>query len=102
MQFVPRRMRVPLITLSAAAVCLWGVAIAGASELDDSVTAVAAAAAATVTVVTASTWIMLGVAFKVRDRDKELLINGIIGNGIVEEARKRVADGLPGHLRRIQ
>ncbi len=97
MQFVPRRMRAPLIALSAVSACLWAAAIAGASELDDRVTALLSAAAATVSVTVGSTWIMLGVAFMMRDRDKELLIDGMI-----EEARRRAAPDPPGHLRRIQ
>ena len=95
MLFVPRRLRIPLIALSAASVCLWGVAIAGAaSDLDDRVTAVLSAAAATVTVFSGSAWLMLGIAFMMRDRDKEVIIGGI-----VDEVRKRVADDQPGRLR---
>jgi hypothetical protein len=88
-------MRVPLILASAAAACLWGVAIAGlAGRLDDRVTSVTAAAAASLTVISASAWLMFGVAFLARDREKEQLINVIVA-----EARKRAGTG---GLRRVQ
>jgi hypothetical protein len=86
-------MRVPLILASAAAVCLWGVAIAGlAAELDDRVTSVTAAGAASLTVVSASAWLMFGIAFMVRDQGKARDPGGeLLFDGIVAEVRKRAA-----------
>jgi uncharacterized membrane protein HdeD (DUF308 family) len=77
-------MRIPLIAASAAAAVLWGVAIAG----------LAAAAAASLTVISGTAWLMFGVANMMRDRDKELLIDGMVA-----EARKRAGTG---GLRRVQ
>ena len=93
MLFVPRRMRVPLVALSGAALALWGLAGAGFS---DRATDILSSAAGAVTVISVSTWTMLGVAFLARDQEKELLIKGIV------EARKRAGKARTGPLRRIQ
>ena len=94
MLFVPRRMRVPLVALSAAGLALWGLAGAGFS---DRATDLLSSAAGAVTVISVSTWTMLGVAYMVRDRDKELLIKSIAA-----EARKRGGRNPTGPLRRVQ
>jgi len=94
MLFVPRRMRVPLVAVSGAALALWGLAGAGFS---DRATDLLSSAAGAVTVISVSTWTMLGVAFMVRDRDKELLIKSIAA-----EARKRGGRNPTGPLRRVQ
>lgn len=95
MQFVPRAMRIPLIAASVASAVLWGVAIAGmVQEWDDKVTIVAANGGGALTVVSGTAWLMFGVAFMMRDRDKEMLIDGMIA-----EARKRAGTG---GLRRVQ
>jgi hypothetical protein len=94
MLFVPRRMRVPLVALSGAAIALWGLAGAGFS---DRATDILSSAAGAVTVISVSTWTMLGVAYMMRDRDKELLIASIAA-----EAKRRAEPGRTGPLRRIQ
>jgi hypothetical protein len=93
MLFVPRRMRVPLVALSGAAIALWGLAGAGFS---DRATDLLSSAAGAVTVISVSTWVMFGVAYLARDQEKELLIKGIV------EARKRAEPDQGGRLRRIQ
>ena len=93
MLFVPRRMRIPLVAVTGAAIALWGLAGAGFS---DRATDLLSSAAGAVTVISVSTWTMFGIAFMMRDRDKELLIKSIA------EARKRAEPGRTGPLRRIQ
>ena len=94
MLFVPRRMRVPLVALSAAGLALWGLAGAGFS---DRATDILSSAAGAVSAVSGTAWLMFGVAFMVRDRDKELLIASIAA-----EARKRGGRNPTGPLRRVQ
>ena len=94
MQFVPRRMRVPLVAVSGAALALWGLAGAGFS---DRATDILSSAAGAVSAVSGTAWLMFGVAFMVRDRDKELLIKSIAA-----EARKRGGRNPTGPLRRVQ
>jgi len=94
MLFVPRRMRVPLVALSAAGLALWGLAGAGFS---DRATDILSSAAGAVSAVSGTAWLMFGVAFMVRDRDKELLIASIAA-----EARKRAGRNPTGPLRRVQ
>jgi len=94
MLFVPRRMRVPLVALSAAGLALWGLAGAGFS---DRATDLLSSAAGAVSAVSGTAWLMFGVAFMVRDRDKELLIKSIAA-----EARKRGGRNPTGPLRRVQ
>jgi hypothetical protein len=94
MPFVPRRMRIPLVAVTGAALALWGLAGAGFS---DRATDILSSAAGAVTVISVSTWTMFGIAFMVRDRDKELLIASIAA-----EARRRAEPGRTGPLRRIQ
>jgi len=94
MLFVPRRMRVPLVALSAAGLALWGLAGAGFS---DRATDMLSSAAGAVSAISGTAWIVFGVAFMVRDRDKELLIASIAA-----EARKHAGPDQGGRLRRIQ
>jgi len=95
--FVPRRLLIPLISLTAAAAGLWVLTGADA-RLSGRATDVLSAAAAALTVVSATGWL----AFAVRDRDKELLIKGLV------EAKKRAAKDArdpkdpSGPLRRVQ
>ena len=94
MLFVPRRMRVPLVAVSGAALALWGLAGAGFS---DRATDMLSSAAGAVSAISGTAWLMFGVAFMVRDRDKELLITSIAA-----EARKRAGRNPTGPLRRVQ
>jgi len=94
MLFVPRRMRVPLVAVSGAALALWGLAGAGFS---DRATDLLSSAAGAVSAISGTAWLMFGVAYMVRDRDKELLIKSIAA-----EARKRGGRNPTGPLRRVQ
>jgi len=94
---VPRRLLIPLLAVTAAAAGLW--VLTGAdTRLSEHATDVLSAAAAALTVVSTTGWL----AFAVRDRDKDLLIKGIV------EARKRAAKDAKdprdpsGPLRRVQ
>jgi hypothetical protein len=86
---LPRKILLPFLILTAG---LWGLAITGALSWSDQVTAVLAAGAATLTVTGITAWLIHGA----RDRDKELLIRGLV------EASQRAAKAKTAPLRRVK